>query len=93
MNFMHGFYQGTIDLHCTNKANIIMIPKNDNPQSTTDFRPMSMINILPKLISKILANMLRGELPQLIYIRQTAFVQGRQLSEKLLSYPRTAPPH
>lgn len=62
-----------------------MIPKKDNPQTTADFRPISVLNLIPKLISKILANRLRLVLPSLISSNQTAFVHGRQISENFVT--------
>ncbi|XP_078174444.1 uncharacterized protein LOC144568089 [Carex rostrata] len=43
------------------------------------------MNAIPKLISKLLANRLRIHLPELISSNQTAFVQGRQITENFNS--------
>lgn len=62
-----------------------MIPKKDQPTIPVDFRPISVISIIPKLISKVISNRLRTFLPDLISPNQTAFVQGRQISENFLT--------
>ena len=79
------FYKGELDLKPINESNIIFIPKTDTPLTTADYRPISVINLIPKLISKVLSNRLRVVLPDLISANQTAFVHGRQISENFVS--------
>ena len=55
------------------------------PVRVGDYRPISVMNAIPKLISKLLANRLRSLLPALISSNQTAFVQGRQITENFNS--------
>ena len=69
---LRDFYDGKADLLPYNEANLVMIPKTDAPMDTSQFRPISVLNLLPKLIAKILANRLRGVLPHLISANQTA---------------------
>lgn len=62
-----------------------MIPKIQAPARVKDFRPISVINLIPKLISKILANRLRLKLPDLISPCQTAFIRGRQITDNFVA--------
>lgn len=78
---VQAFYDHRLDLAPINRANIILIQKKETPRRVEDYRPISVINAVPKLISKILANRLRGVLSDLISPCQTAFVQGRQISD------------
>ena len=89
IHIVQGFFDHNIDLTAINQANITMIPKKDEPKQVGDFRPISVMNALPKLISKILANRLRGFLPALISSSQTAFIQGRQITENFNSTRET----
>jgi hypothetical protein len=52
------FYSHNLDLTRLNSANFIMVPKCDKPETVGDYQLISVINQLPKLISKILANRL-----------------------------------
>lgn len=51
----------------------------------SDYRPISVINTIAKLITKIIANRLQGHLPNLVASNQTAFVKGRSLMESFLT--------
>ncbi|XP_078149515.1 uncharacterized protein LOC144544851 [Carex rostrata] len=79
------FYNHELDLTSINRANIIFIPKKECPKSTMDYRPISVINLFPKILSKILANRLAEVLLGLISFHQTAFVRGRFIAENFIS--------
>lgn len=85
LQIMLKFYHNNLDLQGSNLANIILIPKIETPKTTSDFRPISVLNLIPKLISKILSNRLRLVLPDLISPFQTAFVHGRQIAENFVT--------
>ena len=57
-----------------NRTNIALIPKTKNPTKITEFRPISLSNVIYKIISKVLANQLKAILPQIISENQSAFL-------------------
>ena len=46
-----------------NKTYITLVPKNSNPSRMTDFGPISLSNVIYKLIAKVLTNHLKLILP------------------------------
>lgn len=66
-----------------------MISKKEGSKWINDFRPISVINIIPKLIAKVLANRLRESMLGLISLNQTAFIQGRQITENFVTTRET----
>ncbi|RVW91928.1 Transposon TX1 uncharacterized 149 kDa protein [Vitis vinifera] len=50
----------------------------------SDYRPISLITSLYKIIAKVLAGRLRGVLHETIHSTQGAFVQGRQILDAVL---------
>lgn len=67
-----------------NSTILALIPKKESAQEMRDYRPISCCNVLYKVISKIIANQLKGTLPQCISYNQSAFVKDRLLVENLL---------
>ena len=61
-----------------------MIPKISNAVNIKDFRPISLVGSIYKLLSKVLANRLRMVLDSLISETQNSSVGGRQILDSVL---------
>ena len=60
-----------------NDTAIILIPKVQFPKELKDFRPISLCNVIYKIMSKCLVNRLRHIMSELISENQSAFIPGR----------------
>ncbi|XP_073280655.1 uncharacterized protein [Primulina huaijiensis] len=78
-----GWLQAMIFPPTLNDANVVLIPKCKNPQAMKDFRPISLCDVLYKIISKVLANRLKKVLPHVISPFQSAFVAGRSITDNI----------
>lgn len=84
MAFLLEFQKNGRLLKGSNYSFIVLIPKKDNPQKIGDYRPISLIGCMYKVLAKLLANSLRKVMNFLISDTQSAFVKGRQILDGVL---------
>ena len=61
-----------------NTTFIVMVSKKSGAEDFKDFRPISLVGSLYKLLAKFLANRLKRVICKLVNKAQHAFVEGRQ---------------
>ena len=67
-----------------NASFIALVPKKANPSNLNEFRPISLVGCVYKILSKVLANRLKKVLSSVIDFNQSAFLEGRGLLESVL---------
>ncbi|XP_050222272.1 uncharacterized protein LOC126672364 [Mercurialis annua] len=77
LNFHHSGYFP----HGLNTAFFVLIPKIKGATDVKDFRPISFINGVFKLLSNVLANRLSPLLPSVISENQFGFIKGRNIHD------------
>jgi len=71
-------------LSSLNSTFIALVPKVEDFSTPDKYRPITLCNIIYKLISKILANRLKSLLPLLISPKQTWYVEGHQILDGII---------
>ena len=54
------FFSGRISLQAINNSFITLVPKNQNPTTPNDFKPISLLNSVLKLITKLMVDRLQA---------------------------------
>jgi hypothetical protein len=67
-----------------NSTFIALIPKVYGAKEIKDFRAISLVGGIYKIIAKVLANRMRGVMNRIISKSQNAFVKGRQILDSVL---------
>jgi hypothetical protein len=56
---------------------MVLLPKMVEASRIKDYRPITLIHTVGKLISKVLVNRLAPKLGELVHVSQSAFIKGR----------------
>lgn len=84
MRFVVEFHRNGKLTKGINSTFIALIPKVDSLRRLNEFRPISLVGSLYKILAKVLANRLKGVIGSVVSETQTAFVQNRQILDGIL---------
>lgn len=77
------------NLHSTylrwlNLANVVLLPKKDGAEEISDYHPISLINVIAKLIAKILAIRLSSHMQHLVSNTESVFIKTRSIHDNIM---------
>ena len=84
MDFLIEFHRNGKLSKGINSTFIALIPKVQSPQRLNDFRPISLVGCMYKVVAKVLANRLRSVIGSVVSDSQSAFVKGKQILDGIL---------
>ena len=83
-NMVLNVLNGNMSMTSLKRTNIALIPKINNPKKMANFWPISLCNVVYKLISKTIANRFIALLPYIISKNQSAFTSDRLITDNVL---------
>jgi hypothetical protein len=79
------FSKGELDIYRLNFAMLTLIPKEADADVMNFFRPISLLNCIFKLFTKVLTNRLALIMDRIISHNQIAFIKGRYILESVVT--------
>jgi hypothetical protein len=77
----HDFWEGKVNLQSINDSLITLIPKVQSPEGPNDYRPISLLNLCLKLLTKLMANRMQTRILDIVHINQYGFLQSRSIQD------------
>lgn len=68
-----------------NNTWVSLIPKKNNPRSIEDYRPISVVGSMYKIISKLIANRIKCVIGEVVSDTQLGFIKGRYIFDGILN--------
>ena len=84
MGFFKEFHERGRFVRSLNTTILVLVPKKRGADDLRDFRPISLVGGLYKLLAKVLANRLKKVVGKVVSSSQNAFVEGRQILDTAL---------
>ncbi|KAK1609661.1 hypothetical protein QYE76_033334 [Lolium multiflorum] len=72
------------NFHWLNSANIVLLPKKEGAEEIVDYRPISLIHAIAKIIAKMLSIILGPYMDSLVSNAQSAFIKKRSIHDNFL---------
>ena len=84
MGFFKDFFEHNKFVRNLNSTFLFLIPKKENVVGIKDYKPISLVGGLYKILKKVLANRLRRVVGQVVSTTQNDFVEGIQVLDAVL---------
>jgi hypothetical protein len=77
------FFNGSVDLQAINNSFITLIPKVNSSTSINGFQPISLLNCVVKIITKLMRDRLQSVIIPLVHQNQYGFIKTRTIQDCL----------
>jgi hypothetical protein len=77
------FFNGVVDIQAINNFFITLVPKVNKPFTVNEFKPISLINYIVKIITKLLGDRLQSVIIPLIHHNQYGFIKTRTIQDRI----------
>ena len=84
MIFFKEFHEQGRFVRSLNSTFLVLIPKKVGVEDLRDFKPISLVGGLYKLLAKVLANRLKKVVGKVVSSAQNAFIEGTQILDTTL---------
>ncbi|RVW71613.1 Transposon TX1 uncharacterized 149 kDa protein [Vitis vinifera] len=84
MGFFKDFFERGKFVRSLNSTFLVLVPKKGGAEDLRDFKPISLVGGLYKILAKVLANRLKKVVSEVVSSSQNAFVEGRQILDATL---------
>lgn len=84
VNFCKSFFATGELPNGINSTLVCLIPKVKQPRQVNELRPISLCNVLMRILSKVMTNRLKPCIKSLVSDKQSAFIEGRMLTDNAL---------
>ena len=84
MGFFKDFFERGKFVRSLNSTFLVLVPKKGGVDDLCDYRPISLVGGLYKILAKVLASRLKKVVSKVVSPTQNAFVEGRQILDATL---------
>ncbi|GFZ09150.1 hypothetical protein Acr_20g0009580 [Actinidia rufa] len=84
MLFFSEFHRNGRLVRSMNSSFLALIPKVDNPIALSDYRPISLVGCMYKILTKVLTVRMKQSIKKVVGEVQSAFVGGRNIQDGIL---------
>uniref|UniRef100_A0A453I1L4 Reverse transcriptase domain-containing protein n=1 Tax=Aegilops tauschii subsp. strangulata TaxID=200361 RepID=A0A453I1L4_AEGTS len=74
----------TSNLQWLNSANVVLLPKKEGAEGISDYRPISLVHAIAKIIAKVLSLRLAPHMNDLVSNAQSAFIKRRSIHDNFM---------
>jgi hypothetical protein len=85
LNLFKDFYVGNLNIERLNYGMVTLLPKVDNAVDMKNFRPICLLNVCYKIISKVLNNRLASCITKVISDSQYGFIKNKYIMDGVIS--------